>query len=84
MFLVQSYKTVTAWKVTPLQESCNSDKIYRKTVEDLRVAWFEARGEAQTMLVQCDADIVQLKQGNNCKELLGVIRLLEKEGLGSA
>ena len=62
MFLVRSYKTVTAWEVTSLQENCNLGKIYRKTVQDLRIAWFEARDKAQTMLVQCDANIVRLKQ----------------------
>lgn len=62
MFLVQSCKTVTAWEVTPLQEDCNLDKIYRKTVKDLRIAWFETRDEAQTVLGQCDANIVHIKQ----------------------
>lgn len=79
MFLVQSYKMVTAWEVTPLQENCNLDKIYRKTVPDLRIAWFEARHEAQMTLVQCDANIVHVKQERQqLQRIAGIIRLSER------
>lgn len=59
MFLVQSGVSLG---IPPLRENCNVAEIYRKAVQGLKTAWVEARAEARAMFVQCDANIVHIKQ----------------------